>query len=104
MDAMKSTKRLEILEESLKKKQQIFDNRLLNHFNCVKQSTEIPIRTISSICSNPKSDASTLLSSSTARRLSPMNSRSGDAGRIEPSLCGTMHHGQRFTHPRVRKP
>lgn len=30
MDAMKSTKRLEILEESLKKKQQIFDNRLLN--------------------------------------------------------------------------
>lgn len=33
MDAMKSTKRLEILEESLKKKQQIFDNRLLNHFN-----------------------------------------------------------------------
>lgn len=43
MDAMKSTKRLEILEESLKKKQQIFDNRLLNHFNCVKQSNGQPL-------------------------------------------------------------
>ena len=43
MDPIKSTKRLEILEESLKKKQQIFDNRLLNHFNCVKQSNGQPL-------------------------------------------------------------
>ena len=40
---MKPTKRLEILEESLKKKQQLFDRRLQNHFDTVKQTNGQPL-------------------------------------------------------------
>lgn len=40
---MKTTKRLEILEESLKKKQHLFDNRLQNHFNTIKQANGQPL-------------------------------------------------------------
>lgn len=40
---MKPTKRLEILEESLKKKQQFFDHRLQDHFDTVKQANGQPL-------------------------------------------------------------
>ena len=40
---MKPTKRLEILEESLKKKQQLFDDKLQNHFDTVKQANGQPL-------------------------------------------------------------
>lgn len=40
---MKPTKRLEILEESLKKKQQLFDRRLQDHFDTVKQTNGQPL-------------------------------------------------------------